>query len=206
MSDKFLSFLDFVDGGGKGTSGSSFEGGGLLSSLGNALFKPAGYAEREKERLAGIRPQSRPQRVPPSVPPSVVPTDMQRLQGAYSNFQIPTQQGVEPIYPDEMPVGGALPQMAVAPAANNQTLNLYPSEQDLGRLDQLHGEYSPAYRHYMLEPQLNRNSYNMAPNSMGMNQNVGFQEFLSEMKNDQRYDPRYVNEQDLYEDYIKLGR
>ena len=45
MADKFLNFLDLFDGGGRGASGTEFEGGGLLSGLGNALFKPAGYAE-----------------------------------------------------------------------------------------------------------------------------------------------------------------
>jgi len=62
MANKFLNFLDMFDGGGRGQTGAQFEGG-LLSELGNALFRPAGYADREEERLAGIRPRTRPQRV-----------------------------------------------------------------------------------------------------------------------------------------------
>ena len=168
MADTFLNFLDRIDGGGKGKSGDEFEGGGLLSALGNALFKPAGYADRQ---IADTRPQSRQQRVPPSVPTSVpqsVPTSVPPealYAGDYFGVdQLPMQQGLEPNLGLMSGVGNY--PMAVNPAANNQTLNPYPTEQDLGRLDQLHGEYSPAYRHHMLDSQLNRNAYNMAPNSV----------------------------------------
>ena len=171
MADTFLNFLDRIDGGGKGKSGDEFEGGGLLSALGNALFKPAGYADRQ---IADTRPQSRPQRVPPSAPPTVpqsvppsVPTSVPTVEPYFPEMPVggAMPMGNAPYFP-EMPVGGAMPPMAVNPAANNQTLNPYPTEQDLGRLDQLHGEYSPAYRHHMLDSQLNRNAYNMAPNSV----------------------------------------
>ena len=58
-SDTFLNFLDRIDGGGKGQSGNEFEGGGLLSEIGNALFRPYGYRSRMEE-LGSTRPQSRP--------------------------------------------------------------------------------------------------------------------------------------------------
>jgi len=60
MADKkFLDFLDRFDGGGMGQSGEKFEGGGLLSLLGNALMKPAGYADRQSA-MGSMRPQMRP--------------------------------------------------------------------------------------------------------------------------------------------------
>jgi len=47
---KFLDFLDRFDGGGMGKSGGEFEGGGLLSMLGNLLFDP--YGSDDKARMA----------------------------------------------------------------------------------------------------------------------------------------------------------
>ena len=47
---KFLDFLDRLDGGGMGKSGGKFEGGGLLSMLGNLLFDP--YGSDDKDRMA----------------------------------------------------------------------------------------------------------------------------------------------------------
>ena len=59
MDNKFLNFLDMIDGGGAGASGDTFKGGGLLSMLGNAMFKPRGYWDRMKAREE-TRPQMRP--------------------------------------------------------------------------------------------------------------------------------------------------
>jgi hypothetical protein len=56
---EFLDFLDRFDGGGAGKVGDQFEGGGLLSLIGNALMKPAGYADR-KSGMGSMRPQMRP--------------------------------------------------------------------------------------------------------------------------------------------------
>lgn len=47
---KFLDFLDRIDGGGMGQSGDTFEGGGLLSMLGNLLASP--YGSKDPERRA----------------------------------------------------------------------------------------------------------------------------------------------------------
>lgn len=52
----YLGLLDMIDGGGAGRAGQKFEGGGLLSDIGNALFKPHGY----RDRMAAVRPQARP--------------------------------------------------------------------------------------------------------------------------------------------------
>ena len=102
MADKFLNFLDMFDGGGRGASGNEFEGG-LLSGLGNALFKPAGYADREEERLAGIRPQSRPQRgvspaqvTVPTVPEAPYIPEMPMGLGSVGSGGVPHQGGGTP--------------------------------------------------------------------------------------------------------------
>ena len=72
---QFKSFKDMFDGGGAGRSGQRFEGGGLLSDLGNLFARPAGY----QDRLGLVRPQMRPiqeksvQPVQPSTNPMVRP-------------------------------------------------------------------------------------------------------------------------------------
>lgn len=51
MAEKrFLDFLDRIDGGGMGQSGDTFEGGGLLSMLGNVFASP--YGSKDPERRA----------------------------------------------------------------------------------------------------------------------------------------------------------
>ena len=197
MADKFLNFLDMFDGGGRGASGAEFEGG-LLSGLGNALFKPAGYADREEERLSGIRPQSRPQR---GVSPAQV--------------TVPTVP--EAPYMPEMPVGGAMPPMAVAPAAYNQTLNFEPSEQDSirGRLNQLYGgNYisaglggSDANIAFNKGPYSSGVGGGVVPAQMGMNQDPEFQNFLAKVRQDPEYRPEYENIDMIYDVFKQtMGR
>lgn len=51
MADQksYLNFIDMINGGGMGQAGAKFEGGGLLSLLGNALgISPYGSADREE--------------------------------------------------------------------------------------------------------------------------------------------------------------
>jgi len=198
MADKFLNFLDLFDGGGRGASGAEFEGGGLLSGLGNALFKPAGYADREEERLAGIRPQSRPQR-------------------GVSPAQVTVPTAPEAPYIPEMPVGGAMPPMAVAPAAYNQTLNFEPSEQDSirGRLNQLYGgNYisaglggSDANIAFNKGPYSSGVGGGVVPAQMGMNQDPEFQNFLSQVRQDPEYRPEYENIDMIYDVFKQtMGR
>ena len=47
---RFLDFLDMFDGGGAGQMGDKFEGGGLLSAIGNAFGSP--YGSEDPERRA----------------------------------------------------------------------------------------------------------------------------------------------------------
>ena len=199
MADKFLNFLDMFDGGGRGASGAEFEGG-LLSGLGNALFKPAGYADREEERLAGIRPQSRPQRgAPPSVPPSAplsAPSEPIYAGDYFGVDQLPMQQGAQPY---------------------NQTLNFEPSEQDSirGRLNQLYGgNYisdglgaSDANIAFNKGPYSSGVGGGVVPAQMGMNQDQEFQNFLSQVRQDPEYRPEYENIDMIYDVFKQtMGR
>ena len=52
--------IDRIDGGGPGRSGPRFEGGGLLSAIGNAMMRPYGYRDRQAA-LQAVRPNARPQ-------------------------------------------------------------------------------------------------------------------------------------------------
>jgi len=76
MADGFLNFMDMIDGGGAGDSGNEFQGGGLLSDIGNALFQPAGYRERQR-RMSEVRPQMRPMDMGPQAQPMPSPQPMQ---------------------------------------------------------------------------------------------------------------------------------
>jgi len=50
MADRFLDFIDMIDGGGAGTMGDKFEGGGIFSMLANALATPYGSEDDERKR------------------------------------------------------------------------------------------------------------------------------------------------------------
>jgi len=55
MADKFLDFIDMIDGGGygEGKMGDKFEGGGIFSVLANALATP--YGSEDEERMRRLR-------------------------------------------------------------------------------------------------------------------------------------------------------
>lgn len=94
MADRFLNFLDMIDGGGMGASGNEFQGGGLLSDIGNALFQPYGYRERQRG-MAETRPQMRPMDMQPM--PAPTPAPMPRPNPMVSgmtpaNAYVPPQQ------------------------------------------------------------------------------------------------------------------
>jgi hypothetical protein len=50
MDGKYLSLIDMIDGGGAGRAGDTFQGGGILSALANALARPYGYEDRLRDR------------------------------------------------------------------------------------------------------------------------------------------------------------
>lgn len=66
---KVSALLDMINGGGMGRAGQQFEGGGLLSDIGNQLFRPYGF----EERMGQVRPQARPMRPPMAAPMASAP-------------------------------------------------------------------------------------------------------------------------------------
>lgn len=49
MNPQYINLLDMIDGGGAGRAGGRFQGGGILSALGNTMMRPAGYQNRMLE-------------------------------------------------------------------------------------------------------------------------------------------------------------
>jgi hypothetical protein len=87
MDGRYLSLLDMIDGGGAGRAGDTFQGGGILSELANALARPYGYEDRLRDRknntgraimtaVDSLRSSPRPQ-MRPSEPagPSINPAN-----------------------------------------------------------------------------------------------------------------------------------
>ena len=50
----YTSLLDMFDGGGAGRSGSTFQGGGILSALANAFAKPIGSQRRMSNNMSNM--------------------------------------------------------------------------------------------------------------------------------------------------------
>jgi len=109
---RFTGLMDMLDGGGAGAEGNEFQGGGLLSDIGNALFQPAGY----RERMRGMQ-EMRPRMRPPSLmtggvmtgpDPEPLPTRPRSrpTQGAPAPMSQPTPQQPGPMMP-----GGPTPPM-----------------------------------------------------------------------------------------------
>ena len=103
---KFLDFMDRFDGGGARATGDKFEGGGLLSMLGNIFATPRGSEDRAKqEALAGLLGQTRP----PMGQTSAAPQPQAQVQ--------PQAQ------PQMDPFGGAGPNITGAAAERGMGLN-----------------------------------------------------------------------------------
>ena len=131
MADKFLDFIDMIDGGGAGTMGDKFEGGGIFSMLANALATP--YGSEDKERMRRVR-QMRGLLAPDeSIAPSAAPRPTVTRGGgagqaqavaapapSYANMPMGEMgRGSMPAAPSmtfgNIPVGGGMP---AAPAQN----------------------------------------------------------------------------------------
>lgn len=91
----FLSFMDMIDGGGMGKAGDKFEGGGLLSELGNALFKPRGYYDRHRQVTQSTMsaPVQRPAQTQPA---QSAPITMDELKAIFARSPSPITQGPIP--------------------------------------------------------------------------------------------------------------
>ena len=167
---KFLDFMDRFDGGGMGKSGDKFEGGGLLSLLGNIFATPRGSEDRaKKEALAGLlgntRPNMRPNR-PASIAPAATPALAQSplemfggqqpapysptMQGSGmtpANNYVPSEETLAPSVPPEftMPDGSSIDRVApMQDPYNNSVDNSY--QRFTEELFELFGpEVAPSY-------------------------------------------------------------
>jgi hypothetical protein len=123
MAEKrFLDFMDRFDGGGMGTSGDKFEGGGLLSMLGNIFATPRGSEDRAKqEALAGLLGQTRPSMGQTSAAPQPQPQPQSPLE--MFGGQQPAPYSPQPQSPPKM-FGGQQPAPYSSPA---QGLGMTPA-------------------------------------------------------------------------------
>lgn len=99
---QFLDFIDMINGGGAGASGSTFQGGGLLSDIANAVAKPYGYRER-MQGMEQAKPMARPQAAPMQAPmaqpgPVQGPQPYKPMQGP----QAPSGAGLRQRFYQEM--------------------------------------------------------------------------------------------------------
>lgn len=96
--------IDRIDGGGPGRSGPRFEGGGLLSDIGNALMRPYGYRDRQAAMQA-VRLNARPQGLLTTAP---TPAPMRATEVDYADrfAPVPTPRVADrPDYMDmEQPI------------------------------------------------------------------------------------------------------
>jgi hypothetical protein len=120
----YQGFNDMIDGGGKGASGQSFEGGGLLSMIANMIASPRGSQQGQPEPMGGLlSPQARPampmQAQPqpmtqPQFPNTPPPSSMQPMtsQGAgVPNVNGASLSELEALY-QQMVAAGILPPQA----------------------------------------------------------------------------------------------
>ena len=108
MADKFLDFIDMIDGGGAGTMGDKFEGGGIFSVLANALATP--YGSEDEERMRRVR-QMRGLLAPDeSIAPRAAPRPTVTRGGGTGQAQVRPQARPAPSMAfGSTPVGGGMP-------------------------------------------------------------------------------------------------
>lgn len=106
MADKFLDFIDMIDGGGAGTMGDKFEGGGIFSMLANALATP--YGSEDDERMRRVR-QMRGLLAPDeSISPSAAPRPTVTRGGGAGQAQAVAAPAPSMAF-GSTPVGGGMP-------------------------------------------------------------------------------------------------
>jgi hypothetical protein len=110
MADKFLDFIDMIDGGGygEGKMGDKFEGGGIFSVLANALATP--YGSEDEERMRKLR-QMRGLLAPDeSIAPKAAPRPTVTRGGGAGRAQVRPQTRPAQSMPfGSTPVGGGMP-------------------------------------------------------------------------------------------------
>ena len=108
MADRFLDFIDMIDGGGAGKFGKEFEGGGIFSVLANALATP--YGSEDEERMRKLR-QMRGLLAPDeSISPKAAPRPTVTRGGGAGQAQVRPQTRPSQSMPfGSTPVGGGMP-------------------------------------------------------------------------------------------------
>jgi len=108
MADKFLDFIDMIDGGGAGKFGKEFDGGGIFSVLANALATP--YGSEDEERMRKLR-QMRGLLAPDeSIAPKAAPRPTVTRGGGAGRTQVRPQARPAQSMPfGSTPVGGGMP-------------------------------------------------------------------------------------------------
>ena len=110
MADKFLDFIDMIDGGGygEGKMGDKFEGGGIFSMLANALATPYGSEDDErKRRVLQMRGLLAPDE---SIAPKAAPRPTVTRGGGSGRAQVRPQARPAQSMPfGSTPVGGGMP-------------------------------------------------------------------------------------------------
>ena len=98
---RYTSLIDLIDGGGAGKSGQSFEGGGLLSILANALMRPYGYEDRLRDRKNDTG-RAVTTSVDELMRQKAAMRDMERQRGLLQNLQDPRNQDYASGFQDPM--------------------------------------------------------------------------------------------------------
>ena len=108
MADRFLDFIDMIDGGGAGKFGKEFEGSGIFSVLANALAAP--YGSEDEERMRKLR-QMRGLLAPDeSIAPRAAPRPTVTRGGGAGRTQVRPQARPSQSMPfGSTPVGGGMP-------------------------------------------------------------------------------------------------
>lgn len=108
---RYTSLIDLIDGGGAGRSGQSFEGGGLLSILANALMRPYGYEDRLRDRKNDTG-RAVTTSVDELMRQKAAMRDMERQRGLLQNLQDPRNQDYASGFQDPMQ---GYPDMSMQP-------------------------------------------------------------------------------------------
>ena len=112
MADRFLDFIDMIDGGGygEGKMGDKFEGGGIFSMLANALATPYGSEDDERRRkLRQMRGLLAPDE---SIAPKAAPRPTVTRGGGAGQAQAQVRPQARPAQSmpfGSTPVGGGMP-------------------------------------------------------------------------------------------------
>ena len=110
MADRFLDFIDMIDGGGAGKFGKEFEGGGIFSMLANALATPYGSEDDERRRkLRQMRGLLAPDE---SIAPRAAPRPTVTRGGGVGQAQAQVRPQARPAQSmpfGSTPVGGGMP-------------------------------------------------------------------------------------------------